>query len=357
MVADFGIAQDTTGQLAETTQTEGITVGPPADMSPEQNLGRKLDKRTDIFSLGMTLYYVLTGKVAYKALNRAQLAMAFQANKPTPPSTIDPAISPDLDSVILKMIAVDPVDRYQTCDEVAANLKAYLQGQPTASSHAAPADKHRVSIIALAVVLLLAAGLVGWLLIGNKSNPPVVPDNGTPSESGGGGVAQTPQDSAKGATAGKQTQAQPIAAVIKLPVLVQWVYQPDAGKTFNDSGVITGRSELQDDGLHAGIYIFDPQAGLTAYEGMELRPIDFRIEQDGDTVRIVRDAPDDDAGAIARPSTADFDLETAPTSGYKTLYHIDLKSGMVMLLKCARGGHAKLYIGTPPDPEKSDESE
>ena len=64
-ITDFGIAQDIAGQIDDSTQTEEATAGTPGFMSPEQNLGENLDKRTDIFSLGLTFHYMLTGQMVY----------------------------------------------------------------------------------------------------------------------------------------------------------------------------------------------------------------------------------------------------------------------------------------------------
>ena len=88
---DFGIAQDTTGHLVRVTRTGPGSAGTLAFMSPEQNLGRPPDARGDVFSLGMTLYYMLTGTTAYRASNRAELALAFQLQRPRPPGDLRPA--------------------------------------------------------------------------------------------------------------------------------------------------------------------------------------------------------------------------------------------------------------------------
>lgn len=128
-ITDFGIAQDVTGRLAEVTTTEGMTPGTPAFMSPEQNLGEVLDRRTDIYSLGMTFYYMLTGQPAYRARNRAELAVAVQRQSPSPPSILNPDVPKVIDQIALKMIAVDRQTRYQDCSAVAADLHSVLRSQ------------------------------------------------------------------------------------------------------------------------------------------------------------------------------------------------------------------------------------
>ena len=125
-ITDFGIAQDVTGNLMEITVTGSLTPGTPAFMSPEQNLGNSLDGRTDIFSLGMTLYYMLTGQVAYRAENRQQLALAFMEQRPRPPSRFNADVDATLDSIVLRMIAVAPDRRWTTAAEVARRLRSYI---------------------------------------------------------------------------------------------------------------------------------------------------------------------------------------------------------------------------------------
>ena len=171
-ITDFGIAQDVTGRLAEVTTTEGTSSGTPAFMSPEQNLGRELDARTDIFSLGMTLYYMLTGRLAYQVRNRAELAVAFTSQTPDPPSRFAPGIQPRLDQIVMKMIAVDPARRYATCEAVALDLKALGKSAAADVPRIVPiarmGERGRqgalLAAIAVAVVALVVV-LVVWLIL------------------------------------------------------------------------------------------------------------------------------------------------------------------------------------------------
>ena len=161
-VTDFGIARDMTGELGDMTLTGVESLGTPAFMSPEQNLGRDLDARTDIFSLGMTLYYCLTGKTAYKASNRQELAVAFEQKKPTRPSRCNPSVTRDMDRVIGKLISVDPSSRYQDATAAAAALKSISlpsEGSAGTVDHGNPRSR-----LVIATVLFLAfLGLAIWL--------------------------------------------------------------------------------------------------------------------------------------------------------------------------------------------------
>jgi len=168
-ITDFGIAQDITGKIDDSTQTEDATAGTPGFMSPEQNLGEKLDKQTDIFSLGMTFYYMLTGQMAYHAKNRAQLAIAFQKQKPIPPSQLNPNVNRELDQLIFKMIAVERKNRYEKCEHIATDLAKIYKFQEesvsslkklTRSVHALPRRSIPTTLLIVSVILVISV----WLL-------------------------------------------------------------------------------------------------------------------------------------------------------------------------------------------------
>jgi formylglycine-generating enzyme required for sulfatase activity/serine/threonine protein kinase len=176
-ITDFGIAQDTTGQLAEVTVTEGFTGGTPAFMSPEQNLGEKLDSRTDVFSLGATLYYTLTGKFPYQAANRQELVLAFKQQTPSPPSRFSPEIPEALDDVVLKMVVAEREGRHAQMSDVRKDLEEVLDILPswtpdtvrhdleTASVRRPSSHHHIHRRIAVAVLCLLTAAvaIILWM--------------------------------------------------------------------------------------------------------------------------------------------------------------------------------------------------
>jgi len=162
-ISDFGIAQDTSGKLADLTRTEGVLCGTPGFESPEQNLGRKLDRRTDIFSLGMTLYYMLTGQMAYKGQNRAEITLAFKEQKPLSPSLYNSDVNSTLDKIVLKMIDVDLETRYQNIRDVADDLRRIQSTRNHISS--ASEQGHRKSFKSHLVKLFLFVILISILII------------------------------------------------------------------------------------------------------------------------------------------------------------------------------------------------
>ncbi|NIW24564.1 MAG: protein kinase, partial [Gammaproteobacteria bacterium] len=102
---------------------EGLMMGSPSFMSPEQVDGSPVDLRTDIYSLGITLYQMLTGKVPFEGELNSVLAQ--HVNKPPrPPSELAPAVPAALDAVVLKMLAKAPEDRFQDCKATITALRA-----------------------------------------------------------------------------------------------------------------------------------------------------------------------------------------------------------------------------------------
>jgi CRP-like cAMP-binding protein len=108
-VSDFGASfQQRPGHT--TTQIAGI--GSPAYMSPEQVRMEPLNQQTDIYSLGVTMYRLLTGRLPYSATTQAALAYAILSTPPAAPATLRPDLPPLLDHIVLKAIAKDPAERY-----------------------------------------------------------------------------------------------------------------------------------------------------------------------------------------------------------------------------------------------------
>jgi serine/threonine-protein kinase len=125
-IADFGIAK-----LAESQMTmSGQILGTPAFMAPEQFTGMPVDRRSDLFSLGVVLYCMTTGERPFAGDTILGLQYRVLHTLPVDPGTLNPAVSRGLDAVILKCIEKDPAVRYQTGGELARDLRAWLAHQP-----------------------------------------------------------------------------------------------------------------------------------------------------------------------------------------------------------------------------------
>jgi photosystem II stability/assembly factor-like uncharacterized protein len=178
-LTDFGLAR-----ILETSQqltASGVGVGTPAYMSPEQGQGVKVDHRSDIYSLGVILFEMVTGQVPYQA-ETPMAVMLKHINEPLPlPRAVNSAVPESIERIILKALAKDPAHRYQTADELAQALAAatrkvnHAPPKPVAPQ-TTPARRQddislmtrvqhmwnrpngKIALIGLAAVLLIALG-------------------------------------------------------------------------------------------------------------------------------------------------------------------------------------------------------
>ncbi len=123
-VTDFGIAR-AEGRLAKTTETGRIR-GKCAYMAPEQVQALPLDRRADLFALGVVLWELLTGERLYVAATDAQVLLAILREDPRPPSWLVPDCPPALEAIVMKCLARDPDDRFATGAELARALDAFV---------------------------------------------------------------------------------------------------------------------------------------------------------------------------------------------------------------------------------------
>jgi len=124
-IADFGIAKLS---LAEVTLS-GNLLGTPAYMSPEQISGKPIDGRSDLFSLGVIAYWLLTGEKPFQGDSITEISLQIATQDPRPPSAVDPALSPDVDHLLQRALAKNPDQRYQQGREMAADIADLRSGQ------------------------------------------------------------------------------------------------------------------------------------------------------------------------------------------------------------------------------------
>jgi hypothetical protein len=121
-VTDFGTAKIL--QFGTVQQTAHV-MGTPSYMSPEQVKGRAVDGRSDIFSLGVMLYEMVTGEKPFPGQNITTVIYKIVNEEPVPPRQIDPSIHPGISAVVMRALEKDPDQRYQSCREMLEELKNY----------------------------------------------------------------------------------------------------------------------------------------------------------------------------------------------------------------------------------------
>jgi serine/threonine protein kinase len=194
-ILDFGLAKvaepsrDTSG-ISEATQNDfqltkpGIVMGTVSYMSPEQALGKPLDARTDLFSLGIVLYEMASGKQAFTGTTSAAVFDAILHGHPAPVAEHNPSVPPGVEHVINRLLEKDPDLRYQTAADLRSDLKRLHRD--TTSGHraaqsalATPAPRTqkfpRWASALLVFVLIGAAGAIGWFKLRDRFKPAEAP--------------------------------------------------------------------------------------------------------------------------------------------------------------------------------------
>ncbi len=170
-VGDFGLAHlaDPTVELTRT----GASLGTPLYMAPEQAEGRskEVSPRTDVYALGAMLYEVAVGRPPFTGETLPEIYEKIIHKSPPPPRQVKPAISVDLETIILKSIDKDPKQRYESAALLADELQRYQEGKPILARPLGPGarlgrrmSRHPIVSAALLVVLLAGALGLAWLL-------------------------------------------------------------------------------------------------------------------------------------------------------------------------------------------------
>jgi serine/threonine protein kinase len=182
LLTDFGLARMTFGDRI--TQS-GVTSGTPAYMSPEQGLGEPGDHRADIYSLGIILHELLTGRLPFTADSSLGLLMKH-INEPLPsPRSIVPELSTAVEAVVYRATAKEPESRYQSAGEMAHELRTAIQGDEVSGNTRAISLRakrgerttgRRLPLLGVAgVILLLVVIAAGIVTLSSNSAPTPTP--------------------------------------------------------------------------------------------------------------------------------------------------------------------------------------
>ncbi|MFF9626487.1 Stk1 family PASTA domain-containing Ser/Thr kinase [Streptomyces griseosporeus] len=134
-VMDFGIARAMGDAGMTMTQTAAV-IGTAQYLSPEQAKGEQVDARSDLYSTGCLLYELLTVRPPFVGDSPVAVAYQHVREEPQAPSVFDPEITPEMDAIVLKALVKDPNYRYQSADEMRADIEACLDGQPVGAAAA-----------------------------------------------------------------------------------------------------------------------------------------------------------------------------------------------------------------------------
>ena len=173
-ILDFGLAKqakpndteatsDSTGAFDHSLTSPGSTVGTIAYMSPEQARGEPLDARSDLFSLGSVIYEMATGKLPFPGTSTADVFASLLKSEAEPPRKLNPGVSKEGERIILKLLAKDKTQRYQTATEVRADLEQLAARSGSSRTAATSAGMGAPSRRAFPV-LPVAAGVVAVAL-------------------------------------------------------------------------------------------------------------------------------------------------------------------------------------------------
>jgi serine/threonine protein kinase len=177
-VMDFGLAKSL--QTESSLSVSGAVMGTPAYMAPEQAQGRltAVDARSDVYSLGATIYAVLCKKPPFTGESAMDIVMKVVQETPTPPRQVNPEIPEPVERIILKAMAKVKEERYASAGEMADDLQRFLDNAAVAARPpAAPRKGGRKRVLATAAVLI-AGGLSALLFWPSPQPAPPPPDRG-----------------------------------------------------------------------------------------------------------------------------------------------------------------------------------
>ncbi|MGH9328814.1 MAG: protein kinase domain-containing protein, partial [Vicinamibacterales bacterium] len=314
-VLDFGLAHWTEGGLARehaptmVATASGSVLGTVAYMSPEQALGQPLDGRSDIFSLGVVLYEMLTGSNPFAAEAPTAALLNVMQKRPQLPSNVIGTLPRDLDPILMKMLAKDPDHRYDSAASLAAELRSVAtvldirSGEAEPRAHKIDPKRSRIRwkpLIVTAVLLLLAVAAWRWAaddarrLWRRYVAAPMTPRIAVlPLEERAAGERTYFADGLTEDLITRLGQVQGLAVLGRSAMReLRGVSPAEASKRLNVEAVLTGTVQREAGELKVSLELVDPDDGVVVWSQRYTRPIDsvFSVQADiaDDVARALR---------------------------------------------------------------------
>ncbi|KNE79513.1 MULTISPECIES: protein kinase domain-containing protein [Streptomyces] len=223
-VMDFGIARALHGAQSTMTQT-GMVMGTPQYLSPEQALGKTVDTRSDLYATGCLLYELLAHRPPFTGESPLSVVYQHVQDIPVPPSRVSDAVPPELDGLVMRSLAKDPDDRFQTAEEMRGLAQYALQMLTEHGGHTGAWDTGTVAMAGAAP----AAGTTAMMPAGGGDTSQIPAPLLGPPRGDDGGFDGTRHDGGRGGSGRSRGTLLLVAALALIAVTVGIIFALDRG--------------------------------------------------------------------------------------------------------------------------------
>ncbi|WP_327189936.1 protein kinase domain-containing protein [Streptomyces xinghaiensis] len=221
-VMDFGIARALHGAQSTMTQT-GMVMGTPQYLSPEQALGKTVDTRSDLYATGCLLYELLAHRPPFTGESPLSVVYQHVQDMPVPPSRVSGAVPPELDGLVMRSLAKDPDDRFQTAEEMRGLAQYALQMLTEHGGHTGAWDTGTVAMAGAAP----AAGATAMMPAGGGDTSQIPAPLLGPPRGDDGGFDGTRHDGGRGGSGRSRGPLLLVAALALIAVTVGIIFALD----------------------------------------------------------------------------------------------------------------------------------
>ncbi len=187
-VADFGIAQALSGNEQAQLTRAGSVMGTATYFSPEQAQGKQVDQRSDLYSLGCVLFEMMASRPPFVGESPVAIAYKHVQEQPVPPSSLGATVPAPLEAIIMKSLRKEPADRYQSAEDLRADLRRFLDGQPVVAATEAGAALAAAGLAAAASNPNATTALPATAAVASSAPIAIPPDDFYPPRRRGSGI-------------------------------------------------------------------------------------------------------------------------------------------------------------------------